>query len=105
VVRQRSALGIAGWRQAEIRESAGLKRYGLRVTRQFTTLGICPGLLLLATSMGGFFRREKCYPMPPISTFWTYPTWLTMSSVDGSRVARGKLTQWHWSGAVFCPAC
>jgi len=27
------------------------------------------------------------------------------SSVDGSRVARGKLTQWHWSGAVFCPAC
>jgi hypothetical protein len=21
-----------------------------------------------------------------------------MSSVDGSRVARGKLTQWHWSG-------
>ena len=30
---------------------------------------------------------------------------LTMSSVDGSRVARDKLTQWHWSGAVFCPAC
>ena len=28
-----------------------------------------------------------------------------MSSVDGSRVARDKLTQWHWSGAVFCPAC
>ena len=28
-----------------------------------------------------------------------------MSSVDGSRVARAKLTQWHWSGAVFCPAC
>jgi hypothetical protein len=28
-----------------------------------------------------------------------------MSSVDGSRVARVKLTQWHWSGAVFCPAC
>jgi hypothetical protein len=28
-----------------------------------------------------------------------------MSSVDGSRVASGKLTQWHWSGAVFCPAC
>jgi hypothetical protein len=27
------------------------------------------------------------------------------SSVDGSRVARAKLTQWHWSGAVFCPAC
>jgi SRSO17 transposase len=27
------------------------------------------------------------------------------SSVDGPRVARGKLTQWHWSGAVFCPAC
>ena len=26
------------------------------------------------------------------------------SSVDGSRVARVKLTQWHWSGAVFCPA-
>ena len=21
-----------------------------------------------------------------------------------SRVARAKLTQWHWSGAVFCPA-
>jgi hypothetical protein len=30
---------------------------------------------------------------------------LMMSSVDGSRVARSKLTQWHWSGAVFCPAC
>jgi hypothetical protein len=29
----------------------------------------------------------------------------SMSSVDGSRVARAKLTQWHWSGAVFCPAC
>jgi NAD(P)H-dependent FMN reductase len=29
----------------------------------------------------------------------------TLSSVDGSRVARGKLTQRHWSGAVFCPAC
>ena len=28
-----------------------------------------------------------------------------MSSVDGSRVARVNLTQWHWSGAVFCPAC
>jgi len=28
-----------------------------------------------------------------------------MSSVDGSRVAGAKLTQWHWSGAVFCPAC
>jgi hypothetical protein len=28
-----------------------------------------------------------------------------MSSVDGSRVARAKLTQWRWSGAVFCPAC
>jgi ketopantoate reductase len=28
-----------------------------------------------------------------------------VSSVDGSRVARAKLTQWHWSGAVFCPAC
>jgi hypothetical protein len=28
-----------------------------------------------------------------------------LSSVDGSRVARDKLTQWHWSGAVFCPAC
>jgi hypothetical protein len=27
-----------------------------------------------------------------------------MSSVDGSRVARHKLKQWHWSGAVFCPA-
>jgi hypothetical protein len=27
-----------------------------------------------------------------------------MSSVDGSRIARGKLTWWHWSGAVFCPA-
>lgn len=26
-------------------------------------------------------------------------------SVDGSRVARDKLTQRHWSGAVFCPAC
>ena len=25
--------------------------------------------------------------------------------LDGSRVARAKLTQWHWSGAVFCPAC
>jgi len=23
---------------------------------------------------------------------------LAMSSVDGSRVARAKLTQWHWSG-------
>jgi hypothetical protein len=30
---------------------------------------------------------------------------LTMSSVDGSRVARVNLTQWLWSGAVFCPAC
>ena len=30
---------------------------------------------------------------------------LAMSSVDGSRIARAKLTQWHWSGAVFCPAC
>jgi len=29
----------------------------------------------------------------------------TTSSVDGSRVARVKLTEWHWSGAVFCPAC
>ena len=36
---------------------------------------------------------------------WAWPIWPTMSSVDGSRVARGKLTQWHWSGAVFCPAC
>jgi hypothetical protein len=27
------------------------------------------------------------------------------SSVDSSRVARDKLTQRHWSGAVFCPAC
>ncbi len=34
------------------------------------------------------------------------PTTLELkSSVDGSRVARAKLTQWHWSGAVFCPAC
>ena len=29
----------------------------------------------------------------------------TMSSVDGSRIARAKLTYWRWSGAVFCPAC
>jgi hypothetical protein len=28
-----------------------------------------------------------------------------MSSVDGSRVARGNLTCWRRSGAVFCPAC
>jgi hypothetical protein len=27
-----------------------------------------------------------------------------MSSVDGSRVARGNLTCGLWSGAVFCPA-
>jgi len=38
----------------------------------------------------------------------TNRTWLgglALSSVDGSRAAREKLTQWHWSGAVFCPAC
>ena len=28
-----------------------------------------------------------------------------MSSVDGPRDARRKLTLWRWSGAVFCPAC
>jgi hypothetical protein len=28
-----------------------------------------------------------------------------VSSVDGSRIARGKLARWHWSDAVFCPAC
>jgi hypothetical protein len=39
-----------------------------------------------------------------IGTFQTCRGDLTMSSVDGSRVARDKLTQWHWSGAVFCPA-
>ena len=27
-----------------------------------------------------------------------------MSSVDGPRDARDKLTWWRWSGAVFCPA-
>jgi hypothetical protein len=37
-------------------------------------------------------------------TFETCRRAVTMSSVDGSRVARDKLTQWHWSGAVFCPA-
>ena len=35
----------------------------------------------------------------------THRTGQMMSSVDGSRVARAKLTQWRWSGAVFCPAC
>ena len=42
------------------------------------------------------------------STHGTFRTWRDVrleSSVDGSRVARAKLTQWHWSGAVFCPAC
>jgi len=39
---------------------------------------------------------------------WPKLTWRSvtaMSSVDGSRIARAKLTYWHWSGAVFCPAC
>ena len=40
-----------------------------------------------------------------LSTYlWTSRRYSSMSSVDGSRVARVKLTQWHWSGAVFCPA-
>jgi hypothetical protein len=41
----------------------------------------------------------------PVGTNRTYQAGPAMSSVDGSRVARAKLTQWHWSGAVFCPAC
>jgi hypothetical protein len=35
----------------------------------------------------------------------TFTDTTTMSSVDGSRVGRVKLKQWHWSGAVFWPAC
>ena len=42
---------------------------------------------------------------PEIGTFRTCREFRVESSVDGSRVARDKLTQWHWSGAVFCPAC
>ena len=51
---------------------------------------------------------KKALANPEPSTHGTFRTCraaLTMSSVDGSRVARAKLTQWHWSGAVFCPAC
>jgi hypothetical protein len=51
---------------------------------------------------------KKVLANPEPSTHGTNRTsgaGLLMSSVDGSRVARAKLTQWHWSGAVFCPAC
>jgi hypothetical protein len=55
-------------------------------------------------------NAKKALANPEPSTHGTFETscqrGLTMSSsVDGSRVARSKLTQWHWSGAVFCPAC
>ena len=57
---------------------------------------------------GGFRHTLEIYgPVrsAPAPRKRTSPTNHSMSSVDGSRVARSKLTQWHWSGAVFCPAC
>jgi hypothetical protein len=51
------------------------------------------------TLLKGFAASNKA----PAASF--EDRWSATSSVDGSRVARTKLTQWHWSGAVFCPAC
>ena len=64
------------------------------------------GLLRTQTNDHCALARIRAFAsMSPIGTFETFQIGLTMSSVDGSRVARAKLTQWHWSGAVFCPAC
>jgi hypothetical protein len=50
--------------------------------------------------LGDVHGQKECLvaQQPPQSSAF-------VSSVDGSRVARERLTQWHWSGAVFCPAC
>ena len=57
-------------------------------------------LLLLAR-----LALEAAIPNENVLIELLSPDLAAMSSVDGSRVARDKLTQWHWSGAVFCSAC
>jgi hypothetical protein len=56
-------------------------------------------------SLDGYRNRSRYYQGIAHEVLIRAVAATVMSSVDGSRVARDKLTQWHWSGAVFCPAC